>query len=364
MISQSKIDLMVSMIIGLINARNVTLKEVALSIQGEASLDSKVRRIERFLGSEPLSREALAKFIVDIMHLSNKTLNFVIDRTNWEYGNNFHNILFIGIVYDNVAIPILWDLLDKEGNSNFEDRKKLIDKLVRIFGQDRIESISGDREFIGDEWMNYLDNLDTRFYLRLKENHTIQPCISEKELVTANKVIKDLKKNQGLVLPGRRQIGAQKNSPHVEIAALRNEDNELVIIATNGSGQDALEQYKKRWTIETMFGCLKTRGFNLENTHITKHGRFNMLLSLVVMAFAISYASGVLSNELNPIKIKKSLNRKSVSVFKYGLDVLRSMSFNIRSKLREMSVLLGAILNPLLNRCRYFYIWRDNLMSS
>ncbi len=27
--------------------------------------------------------------------------------------------------------------------------------------------------------------------------------------------------------------------------------------------------YRRRWEIETMFGCLKTRGFRMEDTHIT-----------------------------------------------------------------------------------------------
>lgn len=31
----------------------------------------------------------------------------------------------------------------------------------------------------------------------------------------------------------------------------------------------ALEEYKGRWQIETMFGCLKKRGFNFEETHLT-----------------------------------------------------------------------------------------------
>ncbi|WP_410520711.1 transposase [Candidatus Tisiphia endosymbiont of Dioctria rufipes] len=41
------------------------------------------------------------------------------------------------------------------------------------------------------------------------------------------------------------------------------------IIATNDNPYQALDIYKRRWEIENLFACLKTRGFNFENTHLT-----------------------------------------------------------------------------------------------
>ena len=31
-----------------------------------------------------------------------------------------------------------------------------------------------------------------------------------------------------------------------------------------------IEDYYQRWHIETLFGCLKSRGFDLEATHMTE----------------------------------------------------------------------------------------------
>jgi len=41
-------------------------------------------------------------------------------------------------------------------------------------------------------------------------------------------------------------------------------DDELLIIASNCPVQDAAKIYGLRWEIETLFGCLKGRGFKLE----------------------------------------------------------------------------------------------------
>ena len=41
---------------------------------------------------------------------------------------------------------------------------------------------------------------------------------------------------------------------------------EQMIIASNLPFERPLEKYRKRWEIETLFACLKTRGFRMEDT--------------------------------------------------------------------------------------------------
>ena len=42
--------------------------------------------------------------------------------------------------------------------------------------------------------------------------------------------------------------------------------------------------YRKRWGIECLFADAKTRGFNIEDTHITAHGKLATLLAAVALA--------------------------------------------------------------------------------
>lgn len=42
---------------------------------------------------------------------------------------------------------------------------------------------------------------------------------------------------------------------------------ELQVIASFNKPEEALEVYKERWQIETAFRALKTKGFNVEDTH-------------------------------------------------------------------------------------------------
>jgi len=57
-----------------------------------------------------------------------------LDRTNWQLGQKPLNILVLGIAYKGVAIPVLWTMLEKKGNSNTQERIALMAEFVRLFG--------------------------------------------------------------------------------------------------------------------------------------------------------------------------------------------------------------------------------------
>ena len=83
-------------------------------------------------------------------NLQNEKLNLCIDRTNWKFGQTHINYLVISVVYGKNSIPIVWKLLtDKKcGNSNFLDRKTIINDLLDYIPSCNIYSFLADREFL------------------------------------------------------------------------------------------------------------------------------------------------------------------------------------------------------------------------
>jgi hypothetical protein len=56
---------------------------------------------------------------------------------------------------------------------------------------------------------------------------------------------------------------------------------------------DLLADYRLRWGIETLFGALKRRGFDLESTHVVScPERLERLLGLLALAFAWAHRTG------------------------------------------------------------------------
>ena len=69
------------------------------------------------------------------------------------------------------------------------------------------------------------------------------------------------------------------------VAARTNSKPDQMILITTNRPKKAVERYRKRWKIETMFADLKSRGFNLENSRMTEPKKLDVLLSLVAIAY-------------------------------------------------------------------------------
>ena len=74
-----------------------------------------------------------------------------LDRTTWEYNKSYINILVLAVVWRGVAIPVLWETLDKKGNSNTDERMVLLELFRETFPEVHIETLYADRESIGNE---------------------------------------------------------------------------------------------------------------------------------------------------------------------------------------------------------------------
>ncbi len=74
----------------------------------------------------------------------------------------------LAIVYRGIAIPILWTLLNKRGNSDTKERIAFIQRFIPIVGKDRIVNVFADREFIGEQWFTCLIEQAITLCLRVK----------------------------------------------------------------------------------------------------------------------------------------------------------------------------------------------------
>ena len=59
-----------------------------------------------------------------------------------------------------------------------------------------------------------------------------------------------------------------------------------VIVASDLSVLDVLRTYRLRWAIESAFSSLKSRGLNLEATHMTAPERISRLFGLLCIVLA------------------------------------------------------------------------------
>lgn len=140
----------------------------------------------------------------------------------------------------------------------------------------------------------------------------------------------DLQIGQTKILRHQRQLWGH----WVYVVALRLEDDSLLVVATQSKPKSAITDYAKRWSIETLFGIFKTRGFCLESTHLSEPERLSKLLALLSLALCWVFLTGEWLQQLKPISIKKH-GRKAKSIFRYGFDRLRNIVLNLEQKMDQ-----------------------------
>jgi hypothetical protein len=313
--NKARIKFFVSFIIALGKVQSVCFNKLAQGFEGKTKVESNMRRIQRFFARFIVDTNLIAKLIYSLLPES-PPYRLCLDRTNWKYGKTNINILMISIAYQGMAIPLLWTMLPKRGNSNTDERKELVQRFLSLFGQECIEAILADREFIGDEWFRELIHHRIPFYIRIRENMWI--TIPGRKPAKALWLFNSLSLNTAMHYHKIVCIDGQWVYLHGMKAFNSKGQIEFVIIASFNPDPTSLTKYKDRWQTETMFKALKSGGFNFEDTHLTNPQRIAKLIALVAVAFIWIYLIGISKNIIKPIKVKKH-GRKSYSLFKYGL---------------------------------------------
>jgi hypothetical protein len=251
---KSRLESLCVLVIGIFVARTVNLSHLACHFPGRAQTGSNYRRLQRFFEQVSFDFGALAKVLVAVMGRQEGSWRLTMDRTNWQLGRRDVNILMIGIVHRGIAIPVLWDLLDKKGNSNTRERISIVQRVIALFGADKIAGLLADREFLGDDWLAWLQDGAIDFHIRIRAD--IKIANVRGQMIKGGKLFRDLKPGQSRVLRARRQLGGS-GSPKarpVWVAAACLASGELLIVVTNAEPKEALATYALRWEIETLLG--------------------------------------------------------------------------------------------------------------
>lgn len=328
----ARVKLISHFIVALCKVQTVTFEKLANAFDTQASSESSLRRIQRFIANYSLDSDLIARLVFNLLPKQNKLI-LSIDRTNWKFGQTNINIFMLGIVYKGVAFPLLFTMLDKQGNSNSSERIELVNKFIRLFGKDVIESIVADREFVGEQWLEFLNRSRIRYYIRIRNNFKVFIPHKNKE-IKASHLFNRFKPNEFVYYNKIVRLNGQLCYLSGCKLNNRNGKQDFLIIISFNKPEKAQQDYKQRWQIEMSFKAMKSSGFDIEKTHLKDIDRIVKLILLVMIAFVWCYKIGIHLHLINPIKIKKH-GRKAKSIFKYGLSFLASVLLNTENQYND-----------------------------
>lgn len=310
------------------------MSKIAPAFETSVEFLSTYRQIQRFLGNlKPVKIDSLG-----LLKVSGK-LKVAIDRTEWKFGKVWINILTVSVIYKGVAIPLLWQTTSQKGNARAKEHRQIIQRLIAEIGKGRIEAVYGDREFASKELFSFLLAERIDFRIRLKASHLADGMSFRRRWRDLSERVK---------LRGKVRVEVFGLKLYISCVKLKKGDKaEYLIVASGRQSKNALAEYKLRWAIETMFGCLKSRGFEMEETHLTDPEKISKLLMLLTLALCLAILTGEIKTAITRkvfLKLKNN-GRLSKSLFRIGLDALQNILFNIKlpDKLKTFNNLIDLL---------------------
>jgi len=186
----------------------------------------------------------------------------VMDRTNWKIGKININVLFVGLLLPNgVFIPIIWENLDKRGNSNQAERISLLERLCKVWENHTALKITllADREFIGLKWFTFIRKLEWGFVIRLRYQdylgqvaHALNKTTPKVERLIDRKIKRNGYFQAHIKLNG--QSLCYTVFPNTAKRKNKSKGDKYVILLTDFAEPKLIsDAYQQRWGIEVYF---------------------------------------------------------------------------------------------------------------
>ncbi len=328
---------LVSMIVGIVYARNVQLPKIAERSPMKAiQLESRVQRFERLLACEkfiPLEvlKPTASRVLRDLA--GSGELVIVMDRSMIEAKIN---LLHLAVVFCGRALPLGWVRVAGKGTSQLCEQQKLLNWLAECLPRNVEVYIIADREFRSIFLADFIDRMGWHFILRINSDTWVElPRSWKKALALA-------KRNQSRLFMDMKITRQKQARNRVNLLTVwRANEQEPWLLITDLKDEELIESiYAKRFWIEEMFSDQKSRGLNLESTRLTDLDRLERLLVAVVIAYLwiMEIGAQVLSKGLWR-EVDNRGAKRSVSLCQIGL--------------RWISKLLDEAIAPLLFTGRF-----------
>ena len=327
-LSRYQEDLFCRLLSALLQTRSVNLKKLASALYGSAQIDSHYRRLQRFFSSD-LSPHAFTELICRRLVRPGKPLFLTLDRTHWKCGQTHHNLLCLGLVYKRVSIPIESKSLGKAGNSSTRERKHLLKKALAYLPIKDC-CLLADREFISQEWLQYLQRQRLDFVIRLRSNHWIQKADGDRfhlEYNTRRQKKNTTRRYENILLYGKVRVHLVCHRPA--------RGARLFLITNRTDLNPIVALYKLRWSIETAFGFLKSKGFDLESTRLRKPERIQRMMGVLSVCLLWGLLVGHQLQRQKATVVKKH-GQRAISLFRRGLNHLQHLFANAEKKRQEL----------------------------
>jgi hypothetical protein len=304
---------------GIVGSKSTQLPQIAAKVPAASKPESRVKRFSRWCDNDNIREEVyfLPYAEVVLRHVGVQPVVLVMDGSGVGRGCC---ALMMHVIYKGRALPLVWRVRQCPKGHFPEDLHIALVELVRTLIPAGTHVVFlGDGEFDGIELQETINKAGWRYACRTSQAHT----------VTWEDATFSVAELGACLRPGRLialKAVALTREAYGPVMLLccwaKGHAEPLYLVSNMSSAEEAIDYYKKRFRIETFFSDQKSRGFNIQKSHLRDPQRLSRLLIAACLAYLWMVYLGSLCDKEGWREVIHRKTRCDLSLFQLGLRLL------------------------------------------
>ena len=313
------LNTLTAMMSGIVQSQACHLEKIARKLTDKTQVESRIKRFTRFNQNQQVDAETYyIPFLEPLIAalVSSGSITLAMDGSETGCGCT---TLMVSLIYKKRALPIAWQtVVGNKGHLPEETHVALFKRVQKLFPKSCHLVFLGDGEFDGINLQAAIKDAGWEYVCRTACNRIITDggdefALSEIGLVEGERIdMPDV------------QITRKQYGPVLVIAWWCAGYVDPIYLVTNMACVDeACHWYRRRFLIETFFSDQKSRGFNLQRSHLRNPDRIDRFLMATCLAYIWMIYLGVkVHKNKAELRMFHRANRCDLSLFQLGLRYL------------------------------------------
>jgi hypothetical protein len=313
------LNTLAALISGIVGGKSTQLPQIAAKVPDASKPESRVKRFSRWFDNDSIREEVYFLPYAEVLlrHVALQTVVLVMDGSGVGRGCC---ALMMHVIYKGRALPLTWRVRQcPKGHFPEDLHIALVDLVSTLIPEGTTVVFLGDGEFDGIKLQETMNELGWWYACRTSKGNTVtwkDETFSVEELGACSK-------------PGRLielkevHVTREAYGPVLLLCCwAKGHAEPLYLVSNMSSAEEAIAYYTKRFRIETFFSDQKSRGFNIQKSHLTDPQRLSRLLIAACLAYIWIIYLGSLCDKEGWREVIHRKKRCDVSLFQLGLRLL------------------------------------------
>jgi hypothetical protein len=306
------------MISGIIASKSCQLPKLASQVPGEVHPDSRTKQMSRWVQNGNITFDLyFLPFVSRLLErlAAVRPLVLIMDGSQVARGCV---TLMVSVIYAHRAIPIGWLVIEGvKGHFPTETHLALVREVKARVPPMATVIFLGDGEFDSPELLAEVAGYQWQYVCRTAKNILVEV---DGDWLTLAEL--GVTRGQHLYRKKVRFTSAAYGPVMVVAWWDARYPDPIYLVSNLTSGQCACDWYRKRMHIETFFSDQKSRGFQLDRSHLSDPQRVARLLIAASLAYIWVLGLGTVAHNDKWLPIIHRRHRCDLSLFQLGLRLL------------------------------------------